>query len=148
VSQDEFIFNDTLAANLTFGAAATDPEAMAAAARMAGVDQFVRQMPNGYDTVVGQRGVKLSGGQRQRVAIARAILREANILILDEATSALDAPAESSIQDALDIAFRGCTRIVIAHRESAVADADHVIILRSGRVVESDTSSRSVPAAE
>lgn len=148
VSQDEFIFNDTLAANLTFGAAATAPEAMVAAARMAGVDEFVRHMPNGYDTVVGQRGVKLSGGQRQRVAIARAILRESSILILDEATSALDAPAESSIQDALDIAFRGCTRIVIAHRESAVADADHVIVLRSGRVVTSDTSSPSVPAVE
>ena len=148
VSQDEFIFNDTLAANLTFGAEDADRETMVAAARMAGMDEFVRQMPNGYDTVVGQRGVKLSGGQRQRVAIARAILRRSRILILDEATSALDVPAESSIRDALDVAFRDCTRIVIAHRDSSVADADHVIVLKAGRVVESDAVARSVSAAK
>jgi ATP-binding cassette subfamily B protein len=148
VSQDEFIFNDTLAANLTFGADGVTTQAMELAARMAGLDELVRKMPNGFDTVVGQRGVKLSGGQRQRVAIARAILRRADILILDEATSALDAPAEASIQGALDVAFRGGTRIVIAHRESAVADADHVIVLKTGRVVRSDDLSRSVPAEE
>ncbi len=157
VSQDEFIFNDTLAANLTFGAEQVDPEAVAAAARMAGLDELVQQMPEGYDTLVGNRGVKLSGGQRQRVAIARAILRKPDILILDEATSALDVPAEASIRTALDVAFRGCTRIVIAHRDSAVAGADHIIMLRSGRVVESDGTAhrqkgndaiRSVPAGE
>ncbi len=157
VSQDEFIFNDTLRSNITLGAEDADQEAVAAAARMAGVYEFVQQMPEGYDTVVGNRGVKLSGGQRQRVAIARAILRKSDILILDEATSALDAPAEASIREALDAAFRGCTRIVIAHRDSAVAGADHVIALRSGRVDKSDESlrredpdgaHRSVPAVE
>jgi ABC-type bacteriocin/lantibiotic exporter with double-glycine peptidase domain len=88
----------------------------------------------------------LSGGQRQRVAIARAILRQSRILILDEATSALDVPAEASIRDALDVAFAGCTRIVIAHRESAVAGADHVIRLRAGRVVPSAADARAVPS--
>lgn len=148
VSQDEFIFNDTLAANLLFGAESADPAAMAEAARMAGVDDFVHQLPNGYDTVVGHRGVTLSGGQRQRVAIARAILRQSRILILDEATSALDVSAEASIRDALDVAFRGCTRIVIAHRDSAVAGADHVIHLRAGRVVEADAEAPAVPSTE
>ena len=148
VSQDEFIFNDTLAANLTFGAEHAGEDAMVAAARMAGIDEFIRRMPDGYDTVVGPRGVKLSGGQRQRVAIARAILRRSRILILDEATSALDAPAEASIRKALDESFRGCTRIVIAHRQSAVEGADHVIVLESGRVVESDVDPHSVPAVK
>jgi ATP-binding cassette, subfamily B, bacterial MsbA len=148
VSQEEFIFNDTLAANLTFGAEGADAESMAAAARMAGADELIHQLPNGHDTVVGERGVKLSGGQRQRIAIARAILRRPDILILDEATSALDIPAEASIREALDVAFHGCTRIVIAHRESAVAGADHVIVLKSGRVVEAEADARAVPAAE
>ena len=138
VSQDEFIFNDTLAANLTLGADGAAPEAVAAAAKIAGVDELALQLPDGYDTVVGQRGATLSGGQRQRVAIARAILRQPSILILDEATSALDTASEASIREALDVAFRGCTRIVIAHRVSAVTGADHLITLRAGRVVEPD----------
>jgi ABC-type multidrug transport system fused ATPase/permease subunit len=146
VSQDEFIFNDTLAANLLFGSESADPVAMVAAARMAGVDAFAHQLPDGYDSIVGHRGVTLSGGQRQRVAIARAILRQARILILDEATSALDVAAEASIRDALDEAFRGCTRIVIAHRDTAVAGAGHVIRRRAGRVGESDVDVRAVPS--
>ena len=158
VSQDEFIFNDTLRANLTLGAEDPAPEAVVAAATIAGVDELARGLPNGYDTVVGQRGATLSGGQRQRVAIARAILRQPSILILDEATSALDTASEASIREALDVAFRGCTRIVIAHRASAVTGADHVVTLRAGRVVGPDdaperdephrVSVPSIPAAE
>lgn len=109
---------------------------MRRAAEMAHVDQFVREFPKGYDTVVGERGLTLSGGQKQRVSIARAFLRDPRILILDEATSSLDSGAEQAIQDALTELMRGRTTLVIAHRLSTIIDCDMAVVLENGRIVE------------
>ena len=109
---------------------------MERAAVLANADEFIRELPDGYDTLVGERGVKLSGGQRQRVAIARAILKNAPILILDEATSALDSESEALIQSALRELIKGRTAIVIAHRLSTVMDLDRIIVLKDGKIAE------------
>jgi len=105
----------------------------------AAADGFIRQQPNGYDTLVGENGVTLSGGQRQRVSIARAIVRKAPILLLDEATSALDNESEARVQQALTTVMKGCTTIVIAHRLSTVVNADRIIVMEAGRVIEQGT---------
>jgi len=140
VSQDVVLFNDTIANNLAYGQLKSkSPEEIREAARAAHVLEFVEDMPNGMDTLVGDRGVLLSGGQRQRVAIGRALLKDAPVLILDEATSALDTQSERIIQDALNALMQDRTTLVIAHRLSTVERADEIIVLHEGRVVESGT---------
>jgi subfamily B ATP-binding cassette protein MsbA len=140
VSQDIVLFNDTIAANIAYGAMAGAPrEAIERAAAAANALDFIRQQPGGFETVVGERGVRLSGGQRQRIAIARAILKDAPILILDEATSALDTESERLIQGALDVLMRGRTTIVIAHRLSTIEHCDRIVVLEAGRITETGT---------
>ena len=136
VSQEVVLFNDTIRNNIIFGASDISQAQLEAAARAAYVMEFVEQLPQGLDTMVGDRGVLLSGGQRQRIAIARALLRDTPILILDEATSALDTAAERHIQAALDQLLRNRTTFVIAHRLSTVEKADRILVLRAGEVVE------------
>ncbi len=136
VAQDTYLFNDTLRNNILIARpSATEPE-LAAAVANASLDDFVRSLPEGLDTVVGERGAKLSGGQRQRVAIARAFLKDAPILILDEATSHLDAVNEQAVRESLALLAKARTTLVIAHRLSTVRDADQIIVIDSGRVVE------------
>lgn len=140
VSQDVVLFNDTIRNNLAYGElkAKSDDEILNAA-DAAHVYEFVEQMPDGFDTMVGDRGVLLSGGQRQRIAIGRALLKNAPILILDEATSSLDTQSERRIQEALDVLMQNRTTLVIAHRLSTVESADKIIVVDSGRIVESGT---------
>jgi ATP-binding cassette subfamily B protein len=139
VPQDTVLFNDTIFYNIKYGRAdATDDEVIAAA-KMAQIDDFVRMLPDGYNTMVGERGLKLSGGEKQRVAIARTILKAPPILILDEATSALDSHTEKEIQDALDRVAKDRTTVVIAHRLSTIIHADTILVLEAGRVVEQGT---------
>jgi subfamily B ATP-binding cassette protein MsbA len=142
VSQEVVLFNDTIAANIAYGQMREVPEAeIIAAAQAAHAMEFIREMPEGFNTLVGERGVKLSGGQRQRIAIARAILKNAPILILDEATSALDSESERQVQAALETLMQGRTSLVIAHRLSTIEKADRIIVLQKGEVVETGTHS-------
>lgn len=136
VEQEAFLFHDTVAANITFGFPDATPEAIQAAVRAAYLEDVVRALPHGLDTVVGERGTTLSGGQRQRLAIARALVRDPKVLVLDEATSALDTVSERQVQAALENARQGRTVLVIAHRLSTVRNADHIVVLSRGRVVE------------
>ncbi|WP_291004885.1 ABC transporter transmembrane domain-containing protein [Ferrovibrio sp.] len=136
VSQELTLFDDTVRANIAYGRAGADEAAIEAAAKAAAADDFIRALPQGYDTRVGENGVKLSGGQRQRIAIARAMLRDAPILLLDEATSALDSESEKLIQQALAKLMQGRTSLVIAHRLSTVMDADIVFVLDKGKLIE------------
>ena len=112
---------------------------MLRAAKLANADEFIKKLPDGYETMVGERGVKLSGGQRQRIAIARAILKDAPILVLDEATSALDSESEALIQGALTNLMKGRTSIVVAHRLSTIAGLDEIVVLNDGKIVEQGT---------
>ena len=140
VSQNVMLFNDTVAANIAYADGGKHSrEEIEAAAKAANADSFIRKLPNGYDTVLGENGSALSGGQRQRIAIARALLRKAPILILDEATSALDSESEEAIQEALRSLDRSITKIVIAHRLSTVEDADCIAVMDEGRIIESGT---------
>ncbi len=137
VSQDPVLLSASIAANIRYGKAdATDAE-VEAAARAAHAHEFVSTFPDGYDTIVGERGIQLSGGQRQRVAIARAMLKDPRVLILDEATSALDAESEHFVQEALDLLMQSRTTVVIAHRLSTVRNADRVLVIQGGRIVQS-----------
>jgi ATP-binding cassette subfamily B protein len=136
VPQDTVLFNDTIGYNIQYGRWDASPEEVREAANLAQIDRFIGLLPEGYDTPVGERGLKLSGGEKQRVAIARTILKSPPILVLDEATSALDTFTEKEIQDALDRVSRGRTTLVIAHRLSTVIGADEIIVLDQGRVVE------------
>lgn len=136
VPQETSLFHRSIAENIAYGKPDATPEEIERAARLANAHDFIEQMPEGYETLVGERGVKLSGGQRQRVAIARAILKDAPILVLDEATSALDSESEALIQDALEKLMTGRTSIVIAHRLSTVASLDRIIVLQDGKIVE------------
>jgi ATP-binding cassette subfamily B protein len=136
VPQDTVLFNDTIRYNIAYGRpGATDAE-VEEAARLAQVHDFVMRLPDGYKTMVGERGLKLSGGEKQRVAIARTILKNPRILILDEATSALDTGTEQEIQSALRGVSRDRTTLVIAHRLSTVVEADEIIVLQDGQIVE------------
>lgn len=137
VSQDTYLFHGTVAENLRLARPDADQAALEAAARAANAHAFIERLPQGYDTVVGDRGLRLSGGERQRIAIARALLKDAPILLLDEPTSSVDAENEELIQEALRSLARGRTTIVVAHRLSTVADADRIVVLEDGRVVES-----------
>jgi ATP-binding cassette subfamily B protein len=139
VSQDTFLFYGTVEENITYGAFEADREEVRRAARMAEAHDFIEKLPEGYDTMVGERGVKLSGGQRQRVAIARAILKDPEILILDEATSDVDTETEMLIQRSLDRLTEDRTTFAIAHRLSTIKDADRIVVLDGGRVAERGT---------
>lgn len=136
VSQDVFLFHGTVRENLVYGSWGVDQAAMERAARLAEAHEFIERLPQGYDTVVGERGQKLSGGQRQRIALARAILKDSPILVLDEATSAVDNETEAAIQRSLEQIARSRTTIAIAHRLSTVRHADRIFVLERGRVVE------------
>jgi subfamily B ATP-binding cassette protein MsbA len=139
VSQDTVLLNDTVQANIAYGSAGATRAQIEAAARAANADLFVAQLPLGYETLLGERGTRLSGGQRQRIAIARALLRDPPILILDEATSALDTESERLVQQAIDRLMAERTVLVIAHRLATVRDADEIVVLDAGRVVERGT---------
>jgi subfamily B ATP-binding cassette protein MsbA len=136
VSQDTVLLNDTVLANIGYGRPGATPESVEAAARAANAHEFITQLPHGYLTLLGERGTRLSGGQRQRIAIARALLRDPPILLLDEATSALDTESERLVQDAIDRLMRDRTVLVVAHRLATVLDADEILVLDAGRVVE------------
>jgi subfamily B ATP-binding cassette protein MsbA len=136
VSQEVSLFDDTVRANIAYGRFGAPDEDIEAAAAAAGADGFIRELPDGYDTLVGEHGIRLSGGQRQRLAIARAMLKDAPILLLDEATSALDSESERQVQAALRRLMRGRTTIVIAHRLSTIIGADSICVLDRGRIVE------------
>jgi ATP-binding cassette, subfamily B, bacterial MsbA len=139
VSQDTVLLNDTVYANIAYGSPGAERERVAVAARAANADGFIEALPQGYDTVLGERGTRLSGGQRQRIAIARALLRDPPILILDEATSALDTESERLVQQAIDRLMRRRTVLVIAHRLATVRDADEIVVLDAGRVIQRGT---------
>jgi subfamily B ATP-binding cassette protein MsbA len=136
VSQDTVLLNNTVFANIAYGSPGASRERVEAAAEAANAAGFIRQLPQGLDTVLGERGTRLSGGQRQRIAIARALLRDPPILILDEATSALDTESERLVQQAIDRLMRERTVLVIAHRLATVRDADEIVVLEEGRVVQ------------
>lgn len=139
VSQQCVLFNDTVANNIAFGRTDVSIDAIREAARIAHADEFIEQLPEGYNTLIGDRGLNLSGGQRQRLSIARAMLKNAPILILDEATSALDTESEKAVQQALDTLLHGHTSIVIAHRLSTIQNADKIVVIDKGRIVEQGT---------
>jgi subfamily B ATP-binding cassette protein MsbA len=140
VSQDVTLFNDSVAANIAYGdMIAASRDAVVAAAKAAGAHEFIERMEAGYDTLVGENGIRLSGGQRQRLAIARAFLKDAPILVLDEATSALDTESERQVQAALEQLMHGRSTLVIAHRLSTIERADRILVLSGGRLVESGT---------
>jgi subfamily B ATP-binding cassette protein MsbA len=139
VLQDNFLFDGTIAENIGYANPHATREQIIAASRVAHCEEFILGFADGYDTVVGERGVKLSGGQRQRVAIARAVIAEPKILILDEATSSLDSESEALIQDGLQTLRRGRTTFVIAHRLSTIRSADQILVLEEGRIVERGT---------
>ena len=145
VSQDVALFNDTVGANIAYGAKAGASEAeIIAAAEAAHAMEFIREMPQGLNTIIGENGVRLSGGQRQRIAIARAMLKNAPLLLLDEATSALDAESERMVQAALESAMKGRTTLVIAHRLATVQQADRILVLDNGALVEQGTHTELV----
>jgi subfamily B ATP-binding cassette protein MsbA len=136
VSQDAFLFNASIAENIAYGQTIIDPDQIKQAAQAAYAHGFIQELPDGYDTIVGERGVKLSGGQKQRITIARAILKNPSLLILDEATSALDTESESIVQKALDNLMQGRTSIVIAHRLSTVISADRIVVMNRGEIMD------------
>jgi subfamily B ATP-binding cassette protein MsbA len=136
VDQETFLFNMSIRDNIRYGMLDADDQAVADAARQAYADEFISQLPQGYDTTIGDRGARLSGGQRQRLCVARALLKDAPILILDEATSALDTESEAMVQKALANLMENRTTLVIAHRLSTIMHADKIIVLDQGRVVE------------
>jgi len=147
VFQDPFLFSGSIADNILLGRSAASQAEIEAAARAANAHDFIQELPDGYATLVGERGVRLSGGQRQRIAIARAILRSPRILLLDEATSALDSTAEAAVQEALGHLMEGRTSFVIAHRLSTVLHADRILVLDAGRLVAMGTHTELLAAS-
>jgi subfamily B ATP-binding cassette protein MsbA len=147
VSQDTVLLNDTVRANIAYGSPGASVEQIEAAAQAANASGFIATMPQGLDTVLGERGTRLSGGQRQRIAIARALLRDPPILILDEATSALDTESERLVQQAIERLMQDRTVLVIAHRLATVRDADEIVVLDAGRVVQRGSHEELLRAA-
>jgi ATP-binding cassette subfamily C protein CydCD len=147
VSQDTYLFHGTVEDNLRMGKPAATPAELEAAARAAHAHEFIARLPEGYRTIVGERGVRLSGGQRQRIAIARALLRDAPILVLDEALSSVDAESEAVIQGALDRLMEGRTTLIFAHRLSSVIGADRIVVLDRGTVSRAAATPSSCRAA-
>jgi ATP-binding cassette subfamily B protein len=141
VPQDTVLFNDTIGYNIGYGREGASQDEIEHAARGAAIHDFVSAIPDGYEAMVGERGLKLSGGEKQRVAIARTLLKDPPVLILDEATSALDSRTEASIQETLQRVERGRTSIVIAHRLSTIVDADQIVVLDAGQLAERGTHS-------
>ncbi|MBU8923178.1 MAG: ATP-binding cassette domain-containing protein, partial [Bacteroidales bacterium] len=139
VTQETILFNDTVFNNIAYGLDDCDPSAVEEAAKAANAHRFISEMPEGYSTVIGDRGTQLSGGQRQRLAIARALLKNPQILILDEATSSLDVESESLVQEAIDRLVKGRTTLVIAHRLSTIKNADRIVVVEDGRILQSGT---------
>jgi ATP-binding cassette subfamily B protein len=148
VPQEPFIFGASVADNIAYGAPHATRAEVEAAARRAAADLFIEALPRGYDTVLGERGVTLSGGERQRLAIARAILKNAPVLLLDEATSALDAENETLVQKALDELMKGRTTLVIAHRLATIVNADRILVIDGGMIVEQGTHSELLAAGK
>jgi len=147
VSQDTVLFNDTVRNNIAYGAAHVPGDAeVEAAAKAANAHTFIAELPEGYDTVLGERGTRLSGGQRQRLSIARALLRDPPILILDEATSALDTESERLVQEAVDRLLEGRTVFVIAHRLSTIIHADQILVMDRGAIIEKGTNAALLAA--
>jgi ATP-binding cassette subfamily B protein len=144
VPQDPVIFSSSAMENIRYGKPGASDDAVRAAAQAAFADEFITQLPEGYHTFLGERGVRLSGGQRQRIAIARAMLKNPPLLLLDEATSALDAQSERMVQAALESAMKDRTTLVIAHRLATVQQADHIVVLDHGRLVEQGTHTELV----
>ena len=144
VLQDPHLFNDTVHANIAYGRPDAGRAEVEAAAKAAHAHEFIESLPEGYDTIVKERGSRLSGGQRQRIAIARALLKDPPVLIFDEPTSALDTESETAIQDALRTLLKGRTSIIVAHRLSTVADADRIVVLRDGKIAEMGTHAELV----
>ena len=136
VTQETYLFFDTIRANLLYARPAATDAQLIAAAQAANIHDFIMTLPDGYDSVVGERGYRLSGGERQRIAIARVILKDPRILVLDEATSSLDSLSEALIQEALGRVMQGRTSLVIAHRLSTILSADKILVLDQGRLVE------------
>jgi ATP-binding cassette subfamily B protein/subfamily B ATP-binding cassette protein MsbA len=147
VEQEVFLFDGTVAENIGYAVRQASPESIRRAAEIANAHEFVESLERGYNTVIGERGVRLSGGQRQRLAIARAVLADPRILILDEATSNLDTESERLIQQSLQVLMRGRTSFVIAHRLSTVVHADRIVVLEGGRIVESGTHAELLAAS-
>ena len=147
VPQETALFHRSIAENIAYAKPSATQEEIERAARLANAHEFIKDLPDGYDTLVGERGIKLSGGQRQRVAIARAILKDAPILVLDEATSALDSESEALIQDALVKLMKGRTSIVVAHRLSTIAGMDRIVVLENGKIAEQGKHSDLVNSA-
>jgi ATP-binding cassette subfamily B protein len=141
VTQETYLFYDTIRANLIYANPQATAEQMVAAAKAANIHDFITSLPDGYDTVVGERGYRLSGGERQRIAIARVLLKDARILVLDEATSSLDSLSEALIQEALNRVMEGRTSLVIAHRLSTILAADLILVMEKGQLVEQGTHS-------
>ena len=144
--QETFLFPATIAENIAYGRLDATREEIIAAARDANADEFIRRLPEGYDTVIAERGASLSGGERQRLAIARAFLKNAPVLILDEPTSALDAHTESLLLEALQRLMAGRTTFIIAHRLSTIRRADQIAVLHAGRIVETGTHDQLLAA--
>jgi ATP-binding cassette subfamily B protein len=139
VTQEVYLFHGTIRENIAYGVPDADEAAIQAAAQQAQLHDFILQLPDQYDSLIGERGIKLSGGQRQRLSIARAILKNAPILILDEATSAVDTETERAIQESLRDLTRNKTAIIIAHRLSTIRNADQIIVIQNGRIAETGT---------
>ena len=139
VTQETYLFHDTILTNLTYARPEASRAEVEAAARAANIHQFVDDLPDGYDTIVGERGYRLSGGEKQRIALARVILKDPRLLVLDEATSSLDSESEALIQDALKSVMAGRTSIVIAHRLSTILAADLILVFDRGRIIERGT---------
>ena len=148
VPQDVILFGGTILENISYGKLDATKEEIIKAAEQANAHSFITSFPEGYDTVVGERGVKLSGGQRQRIAIARALLKDPSILILDEATSSLDSESERLVQEALETLMKGRTSIIIAHRLSTIREADKIIVLDKGKIAEEGTHSELIQIEE
>jgi subfamily B ATP-binding cassette protein MsbA len=144
VTQEPILFNDTVFNNIAFGMPQATMEEVEKAARIANAHEFILQLENGYDTLLGDRGGRLSGGQRQRISIARAVMKNPPVLILDEATSALDSESEKAVQEALENVMQGRATLIIAHRLSTVQNADEIVVMQEGRIIEQGSHSELI----